>query len=97
MRNIEQQKISLCLILGILFFLVIFLQMGYVNMSEQTKIFSFSIPVWVSFALSCIFCIHYKKNYKTLAFWVMILLGIGVCITLFLLLLYRALSNVSWN
>lgn len=97
MRNIEQQKISLCLILGILFFLVIFLQMGYVNMSEQTKIFSFSIPVWVSFALSCIFCIHYKKNYKTLAFWVMVLLGIALCITILILFILSALVNTRWN
>lgn len=97
MRNIEQQKISLCLILGILFFLAIFLRIGYVNMSEQTKIFSLFIPVWGGFVLSCIFCTHYKKNYKTLAFWVMILLGIGVCITLFLLLVFWALSNTRWN
>lgn len=96
MRNIEQQKISLCLILGILFFLVIFLRIGYVNMSEQTKIFSFSIPVWGGFVLSCIFCTYYKKNHKTLSFWIMVLLGIAVCITILILFIFSALANTRW-
>lgn len=95
MKDKKQEEISFQLIFGILFFLTIFIFMG--NMNEYLTIFGLFILILIAFALVFIYCIYYKKNQKTLSFWMMVLLGIAVCITMLILFIFSALVNTRWN
>lgn len=94
MKDKKQEEISFQLIFGILFFLTIFIFMG--NMNEYLTIFGLFILILIAFVLIFIYRIYYKKNQKTLSFWMMVLLGIAVCITMLILFIFSALANTRW-
>lgn len=93
MKKINEKKTSyLLLFLSSILFILI-QTTGYITGNEMLEK-AIIIPAFI-FILLLLLIVYYKKNYKTISFWLLIIIGIITILPLMAFLYITAIAGVS--
>lgn len=93
--QIQDKMLSTGLIVVNFLLLLFLLNYGYVT--EDRSMLNIYIMIAYCFGSSLIFTIYYRQNYKTLAFWIMVVSTLLFLMATALYLYFLALSKADWR